>query len=218
MLQSCPNCSKIENPVNGVCETCSTLITAFNRYYAANIPLDYWHLQMSSFKGAPNLKKFYDDAINHIQDIYNNGQCFIFAGNHGCGKTLTVSNILKRCCHKNYSCFYTTLSDIVSALIEAPYEDRYYARKELLAVDFLAIDEFDPRFVNPSASDLFGKTFENIMRTRQQNGMPVFLCSNSPNPNEMFSGSLKESIGSIMSKVKTIVALGSDYRKNGESK
>lgn len=130
--------------------------------------------------------------------------------------TLTISSILKKASEKNYTCLYTTLSDIVNVLTQAGSEDKFLARKELSLVDFLAIDEFDSRFMpNENAADLYARTLENVFRTRSQNKMPTLMATNSPNAVESFHGSLKTSIDSLMHGYVKIfsVAPGLDFRK-----
>ena len=123
----------------------------------------------------------------------------------------------KKACQKNYTCLYTNLSDMVNSLIDAPFDEKYLSRKELTNVDFLVIDEVDNRFASTeNASDLFGQMLEQIFRSRLQNKLPVLMASNSPNPIEMFNGSIKASIDSLCSSMKTIVAIGNDFRKEGK--
>lgn len=187
---------------------------AYNRYREANIPCSYWDLSMQEFKGPEKLAKLYADASENLSNIYQKGISFCLAGLHGVGKSMVLTAILKKACQKNYSCLYTTLGDIVSALIESPNDEKYLARKELMTVDFLVIDEFDPRFCNSLASaDLFGKMLEQVFRTRTQNNLPTLMASNSPNPIETFNGPIKQSIESLMSKVKIIPVMGKDFRK-----
>ena len=188
---------------------------AYNRYYAANIPFAYWDLDMKNFKGAQRLKTAYENAVDNVTDIYRNGSSVCLAGLHGCGKTMTLTNILKKISQKNYTSLYTTLSDIVNIILEAPIEDKFHARKELMVVDFLAIDEFDSRFVNEAGSDLFGKVLENVFRTRLQNKLPTLLATNSPNPIETFTGAFRASIDSLMAAVQLIPVMGDDFRKQG---
>jgi DNA replication protein DnaC len=169
---------------------------------------------MKDFKGPEELKKVYDIANDNLSKIYEKGDAICLAGPHGIGKSMCVSNILKKACEKNYECLYTTLSDMVISLIDAPYEEKFYARKELIAVDFLVIDEMDGRFCpSERAAETFGIALEHIFRTRTQNKLPIIICSNSPNPIEMFSGALKESVSSLMSRVVMVKAFGKDYRK-----
>jgi DNA replication protein DnaC len=169
---------------------------------------------MKDFRGPPELKRAYEDITNNLPLAYKQGISVCFAGSHGLGKTLSQTCILKRACQKNYTCLYTTLADIVNALIDSPNEEKFLARRELMLVDFLVIDEFDPRFVQTeSAADLFGKMLEHFFRTRSQNKIPTLFCTNSPNPVEAFTGAMKNSIESLMSNVKIIPVMGKDFRK-----
>jgi DNA replication protein DnaC len=218
-VQNCKTCSANHQKANdvvadGLCHRCAVMITAINRYNASNIPVAYWNLGMSDFKGPKELKQAYDVIVEKLNEFYTTGKSVCFAGPHGCGKTTIVSNILKIAVQKNFSAQYTTMSDMVSVLIDAQYEDKYQARKDLMSVDFLVIDEFDGRFfTNGNGADLFGRTLECVVRTRLQNQLPTIFCSNSPNPIEAFNGQLKASIDSLMSNVKIISVFGSDYRK-----
>ena len=167
------------------------------------------------FRGHDVLLKKYYESVADIKKFYIDGTSLFFAGNHGCGKTMISTSILKKAAQKNYTCLYTTLSDSVAALTQAPDDEKYIARKELLTVDFLVIDEFDNRFMSTEHSiELFGRTLENIFRTRSQNKMPTIMCTNSPNIVEAFSGAIKQSIDSLLKGyVKVVPILGSDFRK-----
>jgi len=192
------------------------MVIAYNRYADGNIPIGYWDLDMKDFKGSPTLKKVYDETIEGLSKMYQEGGTICFAGNHGIGKTMTTTCLLKKACQKNYVCLYTTLNDIVSALIDSSSEEKFLARRELITVDFLAIDELDSRFIgSDSTADLFGRMLEHIFRTRIQNKMPLIICTNSPNPMEVFSGSIKQSLDSLMSRVRFIPIIDKDFRKEG---
>lgn len=190
--------------------------TLYNRYYEANIPIEYWFLNMNKdFNGSNTLQTFYDTYINNIKTNYISGKSNCLAGPHGVGKTFTSTAILKVAIKNNYSCLYTTLSDTVALLTQAPNEKKYDGRVILNTIDFLVLDEFDNRFMaTETASDLYGRTLESIFRTRSQNKLPTIMCTNSPNISEIFSGPLKESLNSLMSAyLKIIPVFGQDFRK-----
>lgn len=169
---------------------------------------------MKDFKGTKELSLVYDNIIDKLSDIYNNGSSICLAAGHGTGKTTVATNIIKKAAQRNYNCLYTTLVDIINALIDSPYEEKFLARRELMMVDFLVVDEFDSRYVSDASSDLFGKQIEHIFRNRSQNKLPTIFCSNSPNPIEMFNGTIKASIESLFSKVKMISIISNkDFRK-----
>jgi len=206
---------EINNSTDDI-KTKNLKITAINRFAESNIPLEYWGLKMEKdFYGNPKLKEIYNDYTVDLKKSYIEGTSFCLAGSHGNGKTLTVCNILKKASSKNFSCLYTTLSDIVNVLIQGSNEDKFLAKRELNLVDFLVIDELDPRFIaSENAADLYARSLENIFRTRSQNKLPILMCTNSPNVINTFSGSLKVSLDSLMKGyIKMYPILGDDFRK-----
>lgn len=195
---------------------------AYNRYYESNIPIEYWDLKMEEhFKGDEKLLNLYNSITSNkegkdtYKDYYIQGTCLCFAGKHGCGKTFTSTAILKKYAEKGYSCLYSTLTDMVSALIEG--NDKFAAKKELCSVDILVIDEFDNRFMaNDNVSDLYARTLETIFRTRKQNKLPTIMCTNSPNIIGSLNGQLKDSLESLFKQCKTIYIFGEDFRGKAE--
>jgi len=191
-------------------------LTAFNRYFESNIPTEYWDLKMEKdFHGDPRLLKLYLEYVSSIKDNYISGKSICLAGNHGLGKTFAVTSVLKKVVQKGYSGLYTTLSDIVNVLLQSSNEEKFTARRELNMVDFLAIDEFDSRFIqSDNAADLYARTLEGIFRTRSQNKIPTLMCTNSPNIIETFNGPLKNSVDSLFNGyLKIFPVFGEDYRK-----
>lgn len=201
--------------MDGICERCSVRTVALHRYFEANIPIEYWSFNMKEFKGPDIFKKVYTNTVGNLQGVYTNGLNFSLLGTHGTGKTTCATSILRRMSEKNYNCLYTTLTDMVNVIIEAPFEEKYTAKKELTQVDMLVIDELDSRFFTASeqTASLFGKSLESIIRTRFANKLPNIFVSNSPNMLEGFGGAFKVSLESLMSNVKEFAARGDDFRK-----
>ncbi len=191
-------------------------INAINRFAESNIPMEYWNLKMEKdFLGDNRLLNKYKNYVEDLKSSYFNGKSICLAGSHGSGKTLSLCCVLKLASLKGYTSLYTTMSDVVSVLTQASNEEKISAKKELTMVDFLFIDELDHRFFNSdNAKDLFGKTFETIIRTRMQNKLPVLIATNSPNVKENFISLFKDSLGSLLNKVEIFTVMpGEDFRK-----
>lgn len=192
-------------------------LIAINRYAESNIPIEYWTLKMErDFKGDSRLLAKYNDYVSDLKSSYISGTSICFAGSHGLGKTMTTTCILKKACAKGYSCLYTTLSDIVTVLTQSSGEDKFLAKRELVLVDFLVIDEFDSRFMpSENAADLYARSLESVFRTRSQNKLPTLMCTNSPNVVDSFHGPLKASIDSLMKGYLKVFSVlpGEDFRK-----
>lgn len=176
----------------------------------------YWTLKMDkeSFQGDEVLMLKYEEIVTDLRKSYLDGICLCFGGKHGVGKTLTVTNILKRAVEGSYTAQYTTLSDIVHSITSKDSVDKEISWKELLLVDFLVIDEFDPRYMgSDNAAELYGRTLENIFRSRAQNKLPTLMCTNAIDVTSGFSGALKASITSLMNYVTMVSVMGKDYRE-----
>jgi DNA replication protein DnaC len=217
LLQACPACSlkkfdAIEQ-LDGVCENCSILITAYNRYYHAGIPLEFWQPSMDQFEGPEILKKIYANYVENLNACYNEGKSFLISGTHGLGKSMVSCNILKKALQKNFNGLYITMSDMVSVMIEAPFAEKFGVKKELLTTDFLVLDEVDPRFIAGNGMELFGRTLEHIIRSRFSNRLPNIFITNSPNMLETFTGEIGDSLKSLFSRVKEFSVMGKDFRK-----
>lgn len=197
-------------------KTQSTLINAINKYAESNIPIEYWRLSMDKhFQGDKRLLAKYKEYTSDLKKAFLNGESFCLCGSHGLGKSLVHCCILKEAVLKNYTCLYTTLSDIVNVLLLASSEEKFLARRELTLVDFLVIDEFDSRFMpTEAASDLYARSLEGIFRTRVQNHLPTLMATNSPNILNALSGPMQQSMGSLMKGyLKMFPVLGSDFRE-----
>lgn len=184
---------------------------AYHRYFSANIPVKYWELEMNChYIGDSDLLNEYNNLVSDIALMYERGISVCFAGRYGIGKTFVATNILKRALERGYSGLYLNLGDIVSAMKSG---ESYLVRKELVTIDFLVVDEFDPRYMgSESASDFYGRTLEDILRNRSQNKLPLILCTNHQDPVRSFAGELRESVSSLWNYVTVIPVLGKDHR------
>jgi DNA replication protein DnaC len=223
VVQSCGTCKDKfivnDNSFDNLCPKCVVTHVAFNRYKEANIPVDYWNLKMEKdFEGNKILLTKYNELTSDLKKHYLKGTSICFAGSHGLGKTFSNCCILKKACQKGYTCLYTTLSDVVNVLVQSDNENKYLARRELTMVDFLVIDEFDPKFTSTTSSvDLYARTLESIFRTRTQNKLPTLMATNSPNIAESFSGPMKSSIQSLIEgNLEEVVVFGEDFRKKNK--
>ena len=199
------------------CSKCSSQLRFITRLADAGIPVAYWFLKMSDFSGAENIKKATETYIASIKQSYQDGSCICFAGTLGTGKTYSMTNILKAALAKDFTAYYTSLSDIVNNLTN--FETKYRYNDLVCHSDFLAIDEVDSRHIASSdaAKDFFGANFERIIRFRVQNKLPTLMATNNAGIEEAFGGQFRKTIESLASsKMLVVPALGKDYRLSGE--
>ncbi len=197
------------------CGACAGYCAYLDQMYEANIPVDYWHRKIEDFYGEENFKNFIMNYIQDLDEEYLNGFTLCFVGHRGTGKTFAACSVLKKALLKKYSVYYTTMVDAVTSLLS---NGAFAFRDIVKNVDFMVLDEVDQRFFPSQGSqELYGAQFEYILRTRSQNKLPIILCTNSENTDEIFSGQFKESFDSLKSQfVKVLRAGGKDARKGAE--
>lgn len=206
LISGCKKC-------NGVgCSSCFKNCSFIDLMAEAEIPVDYWFRNFNDFYGDKEFKEIIQKYINNLN--YDNGSlCLV--GRRGTGKTFSACTILKKALTLNYKAYYTTMVDIVSNLVS--YES-YNFRKLLKEIDFLVVDEIDPRFfMSQGSHDLYGNHFENVLRTRTQNKLPLIICTNSEDVGQIFGGEFQLSFESLCSQfIKIVQVRGKDARKDKE--
>lgn len=223
-MRECEVCKIKEQPqeplkLGEACEKCRMRNTALDRYAKANIPVKYWKLKVDpeNFLGPKQLMTLYLEITQDLTKTYHEGKSIMFAGSLGIGKTTICTAILRKAAEKGFSAQYLTLNDIVSNFVSQGNEDKAALRNHILKVDFLVIDEFDPRHIgSQNAADLFGRILEDIVRIRFQNNMPTFFCSNSDDAKNAFQGDIKRSLNSLWNYVKEVKLIDKDLRKEGK--
>lgn len=204
------------------CRACALRVEIINSYFRSAIPIKYWDLKLENFPGDPMFKEWIKNntTVEKIKEFYKQGISLVFTGKYGVGKTFAACEILKKAAIQlKYTVKYTTMSEIVDFALSK--DDRYEFKMNLLNVDFLCIDEVDSRYIPSSdrGQDLFGTNLENIIRTRFQNNLPTFFCTNNSSLNDVFNGAFSQTFESLFSQaeLKTIPVGGIDLRKMGKN-
>lgn len=129
------------------------------------------------------------------------------------GKTFGISSILKMALCKEYSARYSSMVEVINQILSGGNSN---AVAELIKYDFLAIDEFDNRWIFPSekSEQIFGSTMEYILRSRFQNGLPTILATNNAEIDDILTGMYGKAFSSLRSQyMETVFLSGKDFRK-----
>jgi DNA replication protein DnaC len=195
------------------CTVCHNYCAFVDKMAFACIPVDYWFRYMKDWYGNRESGDKISSFISDIDKMFDDGGVLCLVGHRGVGKTMASCCILKQALLSGYSAHYASLVDVVGYLTS--YEAVRY-RSLLRMTDFVVIDEVDQRFFETENSrKLYGNHFENILRIRVQNKLPMIMCTNSEDADQIFIGEFRESISSLRSQFFTMVPMiGKDVRKN----
>jgi DNA replication protein DnaC len=195
------------------CIKCARTISRVQKYAEAGIPASYWTVSFNNFKGDASYADLVREVIANIDSTYDSGKSYMFVGPLGVGKTFGISSILKMALCKEYSARYSSMVEVINQILSGGNSN---AVAELLKYDFLAIDEFDNRWIFPSekSEQIFGSTMEYILRSRFQNGLPTILATNNAEVDEILTGMHGKAFSSLRSQyMETVFLSGKDFRK-----
>lgn len=205
--KSCEDCE------GSGCIKCARTISRIQKYSEAGIPASYWTASFNNFKGDSSYAELVRGVISNIDSVYDSGRSYMFAGPLGVGKTFGISSILKMALCKEYSARYSSMVEVINQILSGGNSN---AVAELLKYDFLAIDEFDNRWIFPSekSEQIFGSTMEYILRSRFQNGLPTILATNNAEIDDILTGMHGKAFASLRSQyMETVFLSGKDFRK-----
>jgi DNA replication protein DnaC len=194
------------------CPSCYKYCSFIDRMSEAAIPVDYWMRRMKDWYGDAEFAAWLDAHLADIDAVFRDGRVLCLKGDRGVGKTMAACGVLKRAIRANYTAHYATLVEVVEQLTS---RDAPPYRRLLKMVDFLVVDEVDQRFFDtPASRQLYGNHFENVMRLRTQNRLPMVMCTNSLDLDQIFAGEFQHSFASLRAQfMDEQVILGADARK-----
>lgn len=158
------------------------LITLFT---SIGIPRRFWETVPTDYFGDKEAIKAVTRYVDANKKVFIRGLGLMLTGGRDSGKTFLASILLKELFMKGYSCTYTTLSELTTAMIQ-PVPGQFF-HKDIVAPDFLVIDGID-EFNEGSKTAL-----RRVITRRRDEAKPLILCTVFPY--EENAGVLPASLG-----------------------
>ena len=145
----------------------------------ANIGEDYWECDFSNFLGPESAATVAKTYLRRLEEMNEQGIGLVFAGPPGPGKTTLAVIVLKYLARANWTCYMTSLGEIVEHM-KRGFSDKSEDSNELLdrakKAHFLLIDDIGKEHAGPTGFS--ATTFDNLIRHRTQHRLPTLLTTN----------------------------------------
>lgn len=220
-LAMCPACQSIgknSNLVGEIVCPCESQKEWRDRYLKANIPYEYWFLDIEDFKGGSDHKRKVVEYCEHIDNAHYRGLGLFLSGKNGTGKSLLAVSILKQAIRKGYTGFFASYADITSMFTSTWRSDTAKAtfEKAIENSDFLVIDDLGKEY--KTQNNIAESVLDRVIRYRRY---PIIITANRnvADLQTFYGGSWGESLASLIyGKMIQIFMYGTDYRKDMSSK
>lgn len=193
---------------------CELQLQLNKHYLAAGIGATYQRLDWEDLR---------DDAVGQLcqqylaKKLHDQGWGWLLYGPFGTGKTLTANLLLKDLVKSGHDCYATTFSSMIemyTAGWKSTDERRYFERK-VVHSDILLLDDIGREFKR--TTKLSETTFDDVLRTRVQEGRATLITSNLA-PRELTAG-YGGSIFSMLSEVSFMHEFsGEDFRTDSKTR
>lgn len=219
-LHTCPTCGDSGKYwFRGQSRNCDCLMQKqlHKHYLNSGIGVTYQRLDFTDYEGDKELLSLLTKYFDNYERYASRGVGILFTGSFGTGKTMMANLILKEFVKSGYRCFATTFAqtiDMLTASWKSP-EDRRYFQRRFVDSEILLLDDVGREL--RSKSNLAESTFDNILRTRVQEGRPTFITTNM-SPDELGEG-YGSAILSLLKEHSIVCEMtGQDFRSHSNAR
>jgi DNA replication protein DnaC len=143
------------------------------------IPKEFWYHELLKIDNV-GLRGVVERYIAGIEKMYENGIGLMLVGPNGTGKTLASVVILKGAIRHDYTGYFTSLGEVISATLAgwANPEAKEDFEHRIQNTQFLVLDDVGKEY--RAKSGISEIIFDNLIRYRSQNMLPTLFTSNKP--------------------------------------
>lgn len=222
--KGCPACGKNRGWGDGVVVldgeewecNCHDQLQRQKHYLDAGVGQTYQFLTWKDFTGdqdaLSSVRSYVDDLTSNIES----GRGLMLRGrDYGTGKTFMATLIARAAVLAGFSTYMVTLPDLLSSMKAGWHDAEYdrWRRNKVESAMVLVLDDVGKELMEGQGfnNDYASRTFDNLVRTRVQQGRPTIVTTNLTR-NEMH-GSYGMALKSLLDEMGDVVEFhGNDFR------
>ncbi len=177
----CPTCSK-EGSYSWRGESytcdCQHQLQLNKHYLNAGIGMLYQRLGWEDYEGDEIAKGLCDKYYSARSSLVSRGTGLMFLGNFGTGKTMSLTLLLKDLLKDGYSVYATTFTSMIEMFTAGwkSADEQAFFQKRVKHSQILLLDDVGKEM--RTKTNLAESTFDDVLRSRVQEGRPTFITSN----------------------------------------
>lgn len=190
---------------------CEEQLQLYKHYLNSGIGIHYQRLQWEDYSSDQGALEIVGKYLESHEQVINKGLGLIFVGPYGVGKTFLTMLAIKELVKLGYTCYATTFTSMIE-MFTAGWADRSEQRffqERIKGSQVLLLDDIGKEM--RTKTNLSESTFDDVLRSRVQNGRPTFLTTN------MLMEDMKQGYGSAVFSLLGEVSIvhqfsGDDHR------
>lgn len=200
----------------------------FSRLYEANIPQEYYTLNLEKdfdVRNSPDklkAKLFVQNIISNLNGFHDSGSSLMMYGTAGAGKTMLSIEILKKALSQKFSIYYDFFPSVVDAYKKKGFvadEEKAKYASIFSEVDFLVLDELGKEDAQSDYNnrDFSTSRFLEINILKKRNLKPTIIITNMNGMPEI-KHKYGQFVNSMMGhRFQTLAVNATDFRLKGSS-
>lgn len=196
---------------------CQLQLQLLKHYTNAGIGLAYQRLDWDDFEGDPGALNMVEQFWKQRKLFFQKGLGLMFQGDYGTGKTMLQALLAKDLVKSGYSVYMTKATAMLDQFTSGwrSDEERVFFQKKVKGSQVLVLDDLGKEM--RSTSNLAQSTFDDVLRSRVQEGKSTLVTTNLTSE-EIDSGYG----GAILSMLREISAFyrveGADFREKSSKR
>lgn len=197
---------------------CKQQLQLNKHYLNAGIGDLYQRQTWDDFEGDPELIELISNYLEKSERMVASGIGLVLYGSFGIGKTMATNLMLKDLLKLGYPCYSTTFTNMIDMFTAGwtSQEEKIFFERKIRKTKILLLDDVGKEY--KSKNNLGSSTFDSVLRSRTQDGLPTLITTNMTD--RELTNEYGDAVMSLLKETSVLYEVqGTDFRsKAGQRK